>query len=469
MIFFGSITLLSGVAVLVFLKEYKIPGRFLLTLGAMALGMAIWNYAYLEYTEAFSYSRDVFRGVYNNFHSPLYGFIQKGYFSNIPFIVIGIVFAATFWILRNQYDKVWMQWFPPAFMIILIFSYHNSIYFLPTHYDHYQTFSEGLHRFQGFREILRFYTERMGLLGGHNSHYPPGNLMLLMLEQRLFPGFAKLVISAAVIFSFLPLKGILNILKVSNQKQLLILLMYATCPALTIFPAIAMTPLMVALASLIIFFFMRTLLSQSFASAVFLGFSVALFTFFNFSFSLLVLWCGLLFLLMIFDKEIEYPKALLSIAISILTFLLCFTLMYFLFDFDILATFTQALENNSQAMTANSFDTWRRFLIRSSGNFISFFFITGIPAIALFLYRFNNQSGRFSRAISIATFGTIILAAFSGLFFMETERIWLCLIPCILVSVPGNFEENYSWSLPVTIIFLALSLLFFSNHFVFYL
>jgi len=98
--------------------------------------------------------------------------------------------------------------------------------------------------------------------------------------------------------------------------------------------------------------------------------------------------------------------------------------------------FTISVENNRNLMTANPFDDAARYFLRSSGNLIAFFILPNITAAILtawFIKELRHTRNELMRCYAQSFFLTVLIFSFSGLYFLETERIWLFLTPSFAI------------------------------------
>ena len=118
-------------------------------------------------------------------------------------------------------------------------------------------------------------------------------------------------------------------------------------------------------------------------------------------------------------------------------------LLYFVCDFDFYGCFITAFEQNDNFLQilAGGAKTWKFNLYSVWGNYLAFLIGVGFPLFGLliaFLISKRHLFVSFDLAdkIGFALSGLIVLSGCAGLFYMETERIWLFM--AVFVVVPAT-------------------------------
>lgn len=117
----------------------------------------------------------------------------------------------------------------------------------------------------------------------------------------------------------------------------------------------------------------------------------------------------------------------------------------------------------------NFYETLSRYLFISWTNLFAFFSGIGVPTTALWLQEVADTVRRASsrRKFSIFLVGyvvTLIPMAFSTLYTVETERIWMFMAPFVLIPAAVNLEgyiegTGRRWMLYLVILILYVQTL----------
>lgn len=185
--------------------------------------------------------------------------------------------------------------------------------------------------------------------------------------------------------------------------------------------------------------------------------------FFSYAFTVI----GILMVCVVILHYYREKPALVSIikfAVVFVSVLIgAYVLLYLLSGFNQLQCLLHSIENNSNSMSGG-FDNLKRYLLRSTGNIIAYLAGVGIPILAYSFYALRkslleNNKNRTDELI-IGTFLAIFIAGFSGLFFLETARIWILFTPFLCIAAGYSISQLPSEKAgPAIILTLTLTLL----------
>lgn len=407
-----------------------------------------WNSLFLLYINITGYEKDVFRGFLQVLHAPIYGISQ---WSRWPWNFLLISFSSIFVIRVICWQKTWIEsrgliiellmWFVS---FIIIFALSDGLERLVGIQAHYGTFASDKFRFEGVSHTLRTYTQVMSQLSVHNAHYPPGNLLLMIVGENIgLLWFGKAVVISLTVMTFLPMYGILSELQVAIYTRYMALILFISSPVILSLPSVAMTPIPMFLATTIFWLMLVAIRRESMLYSALVGFVIAIYSYFSFT-SIII---GLLLLLIsvtqicVNDKKPSY--FLKSGFVAMVIFLIFCYLFYFFTGFNLFLSLMKGIEHNRNLM-APGYDSLLRYLLRSTGNLIAW--MCGIGFVSstfgslagMNALRYPLEADRGIVAFNIAIFVTVLLTAFSTLFFLETERIWLFFVPLwVIVAAIG--------------------------------
>jgi hypothetical protein len=436
--------------------------------GLLIIAGVWWNTLFLNYVHSTGYEGDIFRRFLQNLHTPIYG---TSTWSKWPWSLLLILFSSAFVVRVLYWSDTWIEFRGLAIELlvwftgfILVFALSDSPARLLTTISHYKTFASDIPSFEGFRHTLQNYTQQMPNLSVHNGHYPPGNLLLLTVESRLgVSWFARAVVICFTILTMIPIVGITSELNLSTYTRHMALGLFISSPAVLSLPSVAMAPIPMFLAATALWLTLAAIRRDSSLYSAAVGVVMTIYSYI--SFTSVVTW-GLLASIaavqMLFDNV--HPRVVLKFGcIAATCFLLLCWLFYLFTEFNLLNSFLAAVEHNHRTMTSG-FDSLVRYFLRSTGNLIAWMCSIGFAASILGIMAGSNALRRPSvgnprqAAFIVAVFGTVLLAAFSTLFFLETERVWLFFTPPWVVGAAvavGNVSEKQK-------VYLLKSLLIFS-------
>ncbi|MBF0478243.1 MAG: hypothetical protein HQL26_02045 [Candidatus Omnitrophica bacterium] len=418
--------------------------------------LLIWNFCFRSYSENHHYHFDIFRGVFNNFHSPIYGNVYTPFllkqdwtsFSPLwwPVIVLSFIFLAfistQIAYLKEKRFFVWGIVF--LFLFIIVFTNRSGISGFVENRSHYAEFSYAAHFFHGAGDLLKNYVKLMPQLGIQSPHYPPGNVLLVMLAQwNIF--LPKTVIVLSCILTPLTIRFLMKQWHSGPLEYNMAALLFSIAAPVLIFPKMATEPLTMFLVSLAIALYQFMLNGKrQFKAPVLTGIVVAMACFFSF---FMIFICFFLFVYTVLSiyKNRDYSQSVYKkILMSIITFVFFYWLVYLLTGFNMMMCFKEALLHRSRIQGYEAYDNWERYLFRSTGNFIAFVFLLGSPLVMLGLLNVKNKENQQTYFFAIALIITILVTSFCGTFFLETERLWMIFIPAIIALAATELARYYS-------------------------
>lgn len=410
-----------------------------------------WNALFLIYIKTTGYESDIFRKTMHNLHSPIYG---ASALSKWPWSLILIVFSSAFIVRVICWRDSWIEHRGLAIELLAWFTGFISMFALSDGPErliatvaHYRTFASDISRFEGLGDVLHTYSQQMQQLSVHNAHYPPGNLLLVMAGSSLgVSWFARSIVICLTLLTFLPIACITSELHLSTYTKHVALALFISSPAVLSLPSVAMTPIPMFLTATALWLTLVAIRRESSLYSAAVGAIMIVYSYF--SFTSIVVW-GLLISVTVAQMFISKvkPRILLKLGIvAMVSFLLLCWLFYLFTRFNLYESFVKAIEHNRSIMTSG-YDSMLRYLYRSTGNLIAWLLGIGFTASVfgiltgsniLRLIRGNNRQ---AATYSAAVLGVVFLAAFSTLFFLETERIWLFFVPPWMVVAAMTIGE----------------------------
>ena len=321
--------------------------------------------------------------------------------------------------------------------------------------------------FRGPADILSTYIKKMDLLTFRGKHYPPGNILLFAFFSQIgfIPGF-KLLCYICPIICFLCLDRTMSFLGYSSSEKRFSLFLFLFGYGVLGFVSTATTPLVLMMFGLAQLTFFKSRMKNYACSNLLTG------LFFSISFLLSFSAVVMMVFFALTDVFYRSGQSLISIlkdwTIIILTMGLFFLGLYWFFGFNMYECFRLSVKHNQTLMTINPFDSISRYLLRSSGNLIAFLILPNLAASILGIWSLKaivTGGTRIIRSYAASFIITICLFAFSGLFFLETERIWLFLTPCLAVlggwwfkGVPFRNKANLERCVVIIVIMTAFTI-----------
>lgn len=426
--------------------------------GACALygTMIVWNHFFRQEILATAYRGDIFRQIYWNYWAPLYGHPEIP--SPFDFLLIAALAAALYTAMKfygerlAKADAGKILALLAAVNLILIVAFalsQSEARLLHNIYD-YKNFGtrNDLLLFNTLEDVWKKWNTLMPALHGRNPHYPPGNLFILKAEQMYgVPGLLKVLVITATLLCVPLLYYLGRTLGMDRKTAFLAVALFVTSASPTIFPTTSLTPVTMFFSLLAYLGFFSAVKGGSWRGAALCGVSLALYSLLSFSVfivGLSIFLIGLAYFCLTGDLRFNIGK---TGVLTGLVFLASLLLVYALTGFNLWLCLIQSIHQNTHLMTANPFDTAPRYLLRSTGNILAYLLFTGIVPASLAMAGWLRlpKAPRKLGIFMAASLATLLAAGFSGLFFMETERIWVFFTPFLALSAAWGVRcHSYS-------------------------
>src|SRR5207253_985119 len=119
--------------------------------------------------------------------------------------------------------------------------------------------------------------------------------------------------------------------------------------------------------------------------------------------------------------------------------------------------FVTAVRGHQAQQGNEGFDDARRYLLRSTGNIIAYL-MSIVPLSVLTIGASRSAKPQAATALFVALMATVLIAGFSGLFYLETERIWILLTPAFALAAGHEIARRSDAGEGARVIHFALLL-----------
>ncbi|MGF1632294.1 MAG: hypothetical protein ACFCVE_00450 [Phycisphaerae bacterium] len=328
---------------------------------------------------------------------------------------------------------------------------------LTSHTPHHDLFLQDRPHFAGLADVLPNYVQRMPQLQWFGAHYPPGNLLLLWAERNWGITGAVWWLSvggtAAGVF-FVLLIG--RDLGFSPAQRNASGLLYLSTGGLLTYATINTTALLALPAAAAAWCFLRAAGGTTRTPArvargygrkgdircigfgVGLGFVMALFAMLSFSVTVFGLLLAVWGVAGVLSGRLSAAAVLQAVGVSLATFVLLLAGLWSGTGFNWLASLHTAVTAHDAQQAGSAFAHPLRWFVRSSGNLLAYgVSVLPVAVLAAAAAARARLQWRQDAALSVAAVATLVFVSFSGLFYMETERVFAFFTPVLAVAGGG--------------------------------
>lgn len=427
-----------------------LPDVLLWGTGAFMVLFIVWNLLFNWYSQHSGLEQHIFRGVFNNLRAPFYGRIGLGPDAMSQAIVSGLaslVFIVYLFSQRKRMAQKQPLLYVFAIVMPVAFAWQTDLSntFAASN-CHYQTFAGDLDSFASVKDLFSSFVEKMPVLGPHNNHYPPGFLLLFLIEKLYLPYFVKASIFITVLLGLFPLKRLMRLMGFGRIEQNTGFILYISSGSILHFSGIALSPLLIPLTLWSLYFLLHGMQKKTIQNALLFALSIGVFSLFSFLSLTFVAFCALFVLLLLVRKAIHFRKVILFGGSSALMLSLLFFVLYLTSGFHYIDALITGRENIKASVSDTSQNTLITYLITSSGNLLAYAGSLGMPLLGMLFYQLkpgNRKNNSLLNTLLIALVASIFLLSFSNRFILETERVWLFFTPLFVLAAAPTLKEYF--------------------------
>ncbi len=307
--------------------------------------------------------------------------------------------------------------------------------------------------------FAREYPTRSRELSLHAATHPPGGVLVLWAGSKLFGDSPTAASSLAIALSSLAIVPAWWLAQLVGGRALArrVVPICAAAPALVLFGATSMdgvftTAMLFALATGV-WAVRRASTWSSLWRAPIAGACLWIAAFLTFTAALVP--AVLMLATLVSRPRLTRYAALVLTGVSFITIQ---GVIQLITGYDFIATAQAAMRKDEWAMSTTGYRTQEEWLALSVNNLAAFAFAgtglalfgaaaAGIPFAAL---RWRSYASRFA----LAVWAVLLAAAFSTLFTLETERVWMSLVPLFAIAAATFVRDRVS--LVLLIVLLAV-------------
>ncbi len=303
----------------------------------------------------------------------------------------------------------------------------------------------------GLLSFMRDYAkpELFSTLSGHAQTHPPGGILFLWIISKLF-GYNLLAASlGSVVFTSLTVIPIYLLAKKLYGESIgrYTLALFLITPNFVMFTVTSMDGPFTVFPILSLYLFYKGKGSErAIRYGVLTGISLSCGMLMTYSTVFIGLFFSVVILLTLIVDRKEFRRILTLLLIAGVTFI-AFYLLIFLFTGFNLIEALQASIRKDRAALGTGYETMGLYLNLSVGNLFAFLIGVGIPMTTVWLRQVVQtiRDGKRGKPIDIYVIGyliSLLAIAFSALFTMEVERVWIFMVPFILIPVAKHLSQR---------------------------
>ena len=303
----------------------------------------------------------------------------------------------------------------------------------------------------GLLSFMRDYAkpELFSTLSGHAQTHPPGGILFLWIVSKLF-GYNLLAASlGSVVFTSLTVIPIYLLAKELYGEPIgrYVLALFLITPNFVMFTGTSMDGPFSVFPILSLYLFYKGKGSERAILYGFLtGISLSCGMLMTYSTVFIGLFFNVVMLLTLSLDRSRFRGTLNLLLIAGAAFVAFYLLMFLFTGFNLIEALQTSIRKDRAAL-GTGYETIGRYLHLSVGNLFAFLIGVGIPMTTVWLRQIVKtiRDGRRGVPIDVYVIGyliSLLIIAFSTLFTMEVERIWIFMTPFIIIPVAKHLSQR---------------------------
>ena len=303
----------------------------------------------------------------------------------------------------------------------------------------------------GLLSFMRDYTkpELFSTLSGHTQTHPPGGVLLLWIISKFFGHNLLAASLGSIAFASLTMIPIYLLAKDLYGEPIgrYTLALFLITPNFVMFTGTSMDGPFSLFPILSLYLFYRGIFSgRAICYGCLTGISLGGGMLMTYSTVFIGLFFNVVILLTLIVDRSQFRRTLTLLVIAGVIFIAFYLLMFLFTGFNLIEAL-QASIRKDRAALGTGYETIGRYFHLSVGNLFAFFIGVGIPMTTVWLRQvlLTIQDRRHGKPISIYIVGyliSLLVIAFSTLFTMEVERIWIFMVPFMIIPVAKHLSQR---------------------------
>ena len=301
------------------------------------------------------------------------------------------------------------------------------------------------------RQFLGDYARLMPELPLHCRHHPPGGPLFLWLVGQLFGAGVVPASLATIAFGSLAVPAVYLLARdVLDEPQarlavgFYLLTPNVVCYSATCMDAVFNVPMVWSIYAI------WMLRRRHVAFGLAAGAAAALAALMTFSASFLALWAAVLLVLTALVDRQWLAKLAVGLAVAVTTALVFYAALYAWSGYDPFAVLHEAFAGQDRIMGGRGHSSLRQSLHFALANLAAFFFCAGLPLTVLWgkqvCAELRSTTASPGRWLTLSFAAALLLVDLAPLYTLETERIWIFMVPLLAIGAAGQLIGEGSTS-----------------------
>jgi len=330
-------------------------------------------------------------------------------------------------------------------------------------------------RVQGVGEFLRDYPQRAETMPMHAQVHPPGAVLFVWAACKLFGGGPWAAAAGIIVFSSL---AVLIVYRWADRLggpgvARRAAAIFSLTPSVVLFSATSMDGPFAVFLIATMWLFWESLEHRPILIGLMAGLAGSAAALTTYSVTVALLFCGIATCVRWLASSKSRKSTVLAAASALVGFAGLHLLLWLATGYNPIRMFLAAVANSNHIMSGTRHESPVRYVHIAVGNLVVFFIAAGLPCLAVwwptiihmlfgrstgssFLFRQDEQrsaapcTNRGDEPVVTSEFKlfqvtaclTLLVAAFVPVYVLEVERVWMFLVPLVVIPVAIRLFEQ---------------------------
>ncbi len=300
------------------------------------------------------------------------------------------------------------------------------------------------------RQFLHDYVGLMPELPLHCRHHPPGGPLFLWLVAQLFGSGVVPAALATIIFSSLAVPAVYLLARdvLDESAARLAICLYLLAPNIVCYSATCMDAVFNVPMVGSVYCLWMSRRSHPLLFGIAGGAAASMAAVMTFSASFLALWALVLLAFTALADRKRLANMVIGLVAAVAISVLIYAALYAWSGYDPLQVLRVAFAGQDQIMEGRGHASLRQSMHFVAANLVAFLFCSGLPTSILWakqlLAELRTSTSTAARWLSLSFAATLALLDLAPLYTLETERIWLFMVPFLAIGAAANLTRESS-------------------------
>lgn len=412
---------------------------------------------------------------------PIYAYFDRHVNVWLAVCIVAVI-AYLRWVQKNKRLHTWklVGWFLVIVATVAMLDGGPRRLWRPFDVLHDSDYIGAVDAVESPRVFLRDYVEIRETLPMHCQTHPPGAVLFLWLTDHYLSPSPEAASIVTILFAALSIPAVVGLARLGAGERHgpLAACLFLLAPNVVLFTATSMEAVFMVPMIWTVYLLFLAVAGNSgevteeskdrpryawFRSPWLLGFLAGLCAsvaaMMTFSVAIIALWAILLGVVVLVKRPDRFAATFTALAVALATSILFYLLIYLYSGYNLIEMLRSGIGSHESIMSGGNYASARQYFHLVVGNLMAFLIGSGIPIAVLFLGTARrdlltpglfvkketsdeNKTLSHGRLLNITFVATLSITLLAPLYTLEVERIWIFLVPFLVIGAVRRLENE---------------------------